>query len=161
MWWTTIEFSNCAQKKKKKNDMWWQERTYKAHLCLIKDPRMWSCNMKIIYPLPWRMRRNWLNYKWRFGRVQLCSKAQDYHEQKCGLLVHDLEPNMWEALQFAWYTFWPPPGISNVDEFLLNQVKKKLDFWVKARLSLAWRVLLVNGVLISSLCYFIGTRQTS
>lgn len=41
-----LNFQLCQ--KKKYNDIWWQERACKAHLCLIKDPRMWSCNMEII-----------------------------------------------------------------------------------------------------------------
>lgn len=47
------------------------------------------------------------------------------------------------------------PNISDVGAFLLNSVKNKLAFWVKARLSLANRILVVNYVFLSTLWYFI------
>lgn len=47
-------------------------------------------------------------------------------------------------------------SILDKDEFLLNKVKKKLNYWKTTKLSLIDRGIIVNHVLLSTIYYFIG-----
>ena len=78
------------------------------------------------------------------------------------------QPPNW-ANQFGWTweeggrvskLLGTPFGLSiatnDLDEFLIDKIRKKLSYWTTTKLSLAARRLIVNQVLLSTLWYFIG-----
>ena len=44
----------------------------------------------------------------------------------------------------------------DIDTFLVNRIKSKLDYWVTTKLSLAGRAVIIKQVLLSSLWYFLS-----
>jgi len=47
-------------------------------------------------------------------------------------------------------------GSIDVDNFLLEKVQHKLNYWASTKLSFARRKVIVNNILLSSLGYFVS-----